>query len=113
MLRCCFLLCTFALVVSAKDPTEWITGKLTDLSTASESRVHGVNGIVNTRILTVYTFSVDAGDKIFEAKETARRAPHVEVNSPIQYSVTKDYLFVKDADGKIHKLALVKTTRKK
>jgi hypothetical protein len=103
MLRCCFLSCTFALVLAAKDPAEWMTGKLIDLSTASES---------NTRILTVFTFSVDGGDKIFEGKETTKRAPHVEVNSPIQYSVMKDYLFVKDADGKVHRLALVKTTRK-
>jgi hypothetical protein len=112
MCRYWFLLCVFALVLEAKDPTEWMSGKLINVSTTSESRVQGVNGIVNTRIRTVFTFSVDGGDKVYEAQEKGKRAPHVEVNSPIPYSVTKDYLFVRDADGKVHKLALIKTTRK-
>ena len=36
----------------------------------------------------------------------------VEVNAPIQYSASKDHLFIEDAEGKVHKLALIKTTRK-
>ena len=100
------------LMLAAKDPTDWKSGKLLEPTTASESKVSGVNGIVSTRILTVYTYSVDGGEKVYEARETLKRAPHVEVNSPIQYSVSKDYLYVKDGDGKIHKLALVRTTRK-
>jgi hypothetical protein len=56
--------------------------------------------------------SVDGGDNVYEAQEVARKAPHVEVNSSIEYSVSKDYLQVRDSDGKMHKLALVKTTRK-
>ncbi len=57
-------------------------------------------------------YSIDAGDKIYEAQEVGRKAPRVEVNSPIDYSVARDYLFIKDSDGKVHKLALRKTTRK-
>jgi hypothetical protein len=49
---------------------------------------------------------------VYEAQEVGRKAPHVEVNSSMEYSVSKDYLRVRDSDGKVHKLALVKTTRK-
>jgi hypothetical protein len=64
------------------------------------------------RASKVYTYSVDGGDKVYEAQEVGRKAPHVEVNSSIGYWVSKDYLRVRDSDGRVHKLALVKTTRK-
>jgi hypothetical protein len=111
-LRWILLLFCLPLASLAKDPTDWKSGRLLDLTTASESRVIGFNGMVGTRILTVYTYSVDGGEKVYEAKEALKQAPHVEVNSSIQYSVSKDYLYVKDSNGKVHKLALVKTTRK-
>jgi hypothetical protein len=60
----------------------------------------------------VFTYSVDGGDKVYEAQEVAKKAPHVEVNSPVSYSLSKDRLLVRDGQGKVHKLALVKTTRK-
>ncbi len=60
----------------------------------------------------IFTYSVDGGDKIYEAQEVAKKAPHIEVNSPVSYSLSKDRLLVRDEQGKVHKLALVKTTRK-
>jgi hypothetical protein len=96
----------------AKDPTDWKPGKLVNLAATTESKVVGVNGIVSTNIRKVFTFTVDSGDRIYEAQEISRKAPRVEVNAPIQYSGSKDYLFIKDVDGKVHKLAIIKVTRK-
>lgn len=112
MLRPLCLLFLLTLVVVAKDPTDWKAGKLLNLTNASQSKVVGVNGIVNTKIRHVFTFVVDGGEKVYEATEIGTKAPHVEVNAPITFSVSKDNLFVKDTDGKVHKLALIKTTRK-
>jgi hypothetical protein len=52
------------------------------------------------------------GEKVYAAQRVGRKAPHVEVNSPIIYSVSRDHLFIKNSDGKVHKLALMKTTPK-
>ena len=67
---------------------------------------------MSTRIRKVFTYTIDGAEKIYEAQEARNRAPHVEVNSSIPYSVSKDYLYVKDADGKVHKQALMKVTSK-
>ncbi len=112
MHRSCCLLLLFTFAGLAKDPTEWKSGKLLDLSSGTETRVAGVNGVVSTRLRKIFTYRVDAGERVYEAQEVGRRVPRVEVNAPIPYSVSKDYLFVKDGDGKVHKLALMKTTRK-
>jgi hypothetical protein len=93
----------FSFILLSKDPTEWRPGKLVDLATSTESKVVGVNGLVTTGIRKVFTFTVDCGDRIYEAQEIGRKAPHVEVNAPIQYSASKVYLLIKDTDGRVHK----------
>jgi hypothetical protein len=102
-----FLLAGMLNVVYAASSSEWKQGKLLDVTINMTPLPNG-----KPAPRKVYTYSVDGGDKIYEAQEVGRKAPHVEVNSPIPYSVSKDYLLVKDSDGKVHKLALVKTTRK-
>jgi hypothetical protein len=102
-----FYLACAALTIQAASPTDWKQGKLLDLAV---SMTPLPNGKPASR--KVYAYSGDGGDRVYEAQEVGRKAPHVEVNSPITYSASRDYLFIKDSDGKVHKLAMRKTTRK-
>jgi hypothetical protein len=101
------LLAYAVLTIHAASPTNWNQGKLLDLAVSMTTLPNG-----NPAPRKVYAYSVDGGEKVYEAQEVGRKAPHVEVNSPITYSVSRDHLFIKDADGKVHKLTLMKTTRK-
>ncbi len=93
-----------SLCLAAKD---WQQGKLVDLSVSQGTLPNGKPSAVK-----VFTFSVDAGDKIYAGQETSKSAPHVEVNAPIDYMLSGKDLYVKDSGGKALKLLLVKTTRK-
>jgi hypothetical protein len=58
---------------------------------------------------------IDAGDKVYQAEEVGRRnakAIRVDVNGPVDYRLDKDHLYIRDPDGKSHKLDLIKTTRR-
>jgi hypothetical protein len=100
------------LLCAAKPPVEWKQGKLLELNHSTRQRVVGANGTVATHERHIFTYSIDGGDKIYEAEEVSRKAPRVEVNADIQYTVSKDSMSVKDLDGATHKLKLLKTTRK-
>jgi hypothetical protein len=101
------LLIIGTLAVHAASAADWKQGKLVDLSMSMTPLRNG-----KPAPRKIYTYSVDGCDKVYEGQEVGRKAPHVEVNSPIDYSVSKDYVLVRDSDRKVHKLALVKTTRK-
>ena len=104
-----------AVVLFAKDPSEWKHGTLLNLDIGSQSKVAGVNGIVTTRVRRVFTYSVDGGDRVYDGQEVGGRDGkpiRVEVNGPVEYAADKDHLYLKDSDGKSHKLDLVRTTRK-
>jgi hypothetical protein len=97
----------------AKDPIDWNQGKLLKLDIGSQSKVAGVNGIIGTAVRLVFTYTVDGGDRVYDGRITGRRDEiHIEVNAPLQYAVDKDHLYIKDSDGKSHKLNLIRTTRK-
>ena len=87
--------------------TEWREGKLVNLDAGALTQKNGKPSPIK-----MFRFAVDAGDKVYEGEESGKKAPHVEVNSPIQYAIDKDHLYIKDAQGKTHKLSLLKTTRK-
>src|SRR3984893_2484176 len=87
--------------------TEWREGKLVNIDAATSTRKNG-KPLPNR----IFRFAVDAGDKVYEGEESGKTAPRVEVNSPVGYAIDKDHLYIKDAQGKTHKLALLKTTRK-
>jgi hypothetical protein len=101
------LLVIGTLAIQASSAADWKQGKLVDLSMSMTPLRNG-RPAPRKSILIPWI----GGDKVYEAQEVARMAPHVEVNSPIDYSVSKDYVLVRDSDRKVHKLALVKTTRK-
>ena len=87
--------------------TEWREGKLVNVDAGTLTRKNGKPSPVR-----IFRLAVDAGDKVYEGEESGKKAPRVEVNSPIQYAIDKDHLYIKDAQGKTHKLSLLKTTRK-
>lgn len=100
--------------LSAKEPEDWKQGKLINVDIGSYSRTFGVNGQINTQRRRVFTYSIDAGDKVYQAEEVGRRdakAIRVDVNGPVDYRLDKDHLYIRDPDGKSHKLDLIKTTR--
>ena len=79
--------------------------------------LHGSNGprASGSQRRRVFTYSIDAGDKVYQAEEVGRRnakAIRVDVNGPVDYRLDKDHLYIRDPDGKSHKLDLIKTTRK-
>lgn len=105
-------------ILSAKEPA-WKQGKLINLDVGSFTRTTSSPYVNHGQIIThrdrVFTYSVDGGDKIYEAEEVggpSAKAIHVDVNGPVEYWIDKDHLYIKDQDGKSHKLDLVKTTRK-
>ena len=105
----------FAILLFAKDPSESKHGKLLNLDIGSQSKVPGVNGIVTTRISRVFTYSVDGGDRVYDGQEVSRRDGkpiRIEVNRPVEYAIDRDHLYLKDSDGKSHRLDLVRTTSK-
>ena len=87
--------------------TEWREGKLVNIDAATSTRKNG-KPLPNR----IFRFAVDAGDKVYEGEESGKKAPRFEVNSPVRYAIDKDHLYIKDAQGKTHKLSLLKTTRK-
>jgi hypothetical protein len=98
----------FAILLFAKDPSESKHGKLLNLDIGSQSKVPGVNGIVTTRISRVFTYSVDGGDRVYDGQEVSRRDGY----RPVEYAIDRDHLYLKDSDGKSHRLDLVRTTSK-
>jgi hypothetical protein len=92
---------------SAAYSADWRQGTLVNMNVSTAQQKNGKPAPDK-----IFTYSVDGGDKVYEAQEVAKKAPHVEVNSPVSFSVSKDRLLVRDAQGKVHKLALVKTTLK-
>jgi hypothetical protein len=107
----CFLV---AGALSAKEPGVWKQGKLINVDVGSYTRTTSSPYVNNGQIIThrrrVFTYSIDAGDKIYQGEAGA--SARVEVNGPIEYRLEKDHLYIKDLDGKSYKLDLIKTTRK-
>jgi hypothetical protein len=106
-LRFSFLALAGLLSALAAFSADWRQGTLVNMNVSTAQQKNGKPAPDK-----VFTYSVDGGDKVYEAQEVAKKAPRVEVNSPVSYSVSKDRLLVRDEQGKTHKLALVKTTRK-
>ena len=106
-MRVVFLLflCSTGFLTAAS--LDWIQGKLVDLAISETPMKDG-----KPAKRKIFTFKVDGGDKVYEAQEVGTKPPRVEVNAPIQFAIHKDSLFVKDSNGKLQKLALLKTTRK-
>ncbi len=109
------LLIAVASQIYPKD-RDWKQGKVVNVDVGGYSKTFGVNGQIMTKHRRIFTYSVDGGDKIYEAQEVgrgnAKAIRGVEVNGTVEYDFDKDHFYLRDSDGKTHKLDLVKTTRK-
>jgi hypothetical protein len=114
LLRSTLLLVSLTLL--AKDPIEWKRGTLLKIDIGTQPKVVGVNGIVGTQVWHVFTYSVEGGDRIYEGQEESAKPKakpiQIEVNGPVDYALDKDHLYLKDSEGKIHTVQLIRTTRK-
>lgn len=87
--------------------TQWREGKLTNIDVGTSTQKNGKPSRIR-----VFRLAVDGGDKVYEGEESGKKAPRFEVNSPVQFALDRNHLYVKDSQGKTHKLPLLKTTRK-
>ena len=90
----------------------WQTGTLMDVSVNSVDSVHGVNGIINTTRINFWSYTLDAGDRVYVGEHRSRKPIQMEVNGPIQFAVEKDHIFVLDHERKEFRLNIIKTTLK-
>lgn len=74
----------------------WQTGTLMDVSVNSVDSVHGVNGIINTTRINFWSYTLDAGDRVYVGERRSRKPVQLEVNGPIQFAVEKDHIFILD-----------------
>lgn len=99
-----------AVVVLAKDSSQWLTGTL--ISVEPHTYTSSTRNHPNIE-LRDWTYTIDAGERVYEAEGGPDRPIRVEVNGPVTFSIEKDHLYIKDAEGHRFKLDLLKTTRKK
>ena len=115
---CGFAACYLATgILSSKEPADWKQGKLITVDIGSYPRTTSSPYVNNGQVFThrhrVFTYSIDAGDKIYQAETgIAPTAIPVDVNGPVEFRIDKEHLYIKGPDGKGRKLDLVKTTRK-
>ena len=104
-------------ILSSKEPENWKQGKLINVDVGSYTKTTSSpyvnNGQVFTHRRRVFTYSIDAGDKIYQAEtDIAPTSIPVDVNGPVEFRIDKDHLYIKGPDSKGRRLDLVKTTRK-
>ncbi|MGC9951420.1 MAG: hypothetical protein ABSF64_34115 [Bryobacteraceae bacterium] len=90
----------------------WQTGTLMDVSVNSVDSVHGVNGIINTTGINFWSYTPDAGDRVYVGEQRSRKPIQLEVNAPVQFAVEKDHVFILDHERKEFRLNIIKTTLK-
>lgn len=107
----------FVSLAYAKDKTrDWKTGTLVDVRTDRGSRVVGSGGNVATHRDDRMYYSIDDGKFLWEISRsmTSRgdKSLRVTVNTEVQFVIDGDDAYLKDEDGKEHKLSLEKKTAK-
>jgi hypothetical protein len=60
-----------------------------------------------------WSYSIDAGDVIYEAERASKRPIQVEINGPVSFVLDGKHLILRDGSDHEFKLLLLKTTRKK
>ena len=90
----------------------WQTGTLLDVSVNSVASVQGVNGIINTARVNFWSYTLDAGDRVYVGERRSRKPVQLEINGPIQFAVEKDHIFILDHERRELRLNIIKTTLK-
>lgn len=100
--------CVLALLICgitayAKGP-DWKPGKLVAVDTDGMSRRSST---------TVITYRVEGGERVYSGMAMAKNLfKGVSLNAALEYAVDKAHLYIRDSFGKIHKLDLVKVSKK-
>jgi len=93
----------------------WQTGTLKDLTTDTESRLLGANGILVQAQFVITHYFIESPTYIYEADlrlHAKDKQPPVTVNAPIKFALVGNDFYIQDEQGKEHKLKLVKKTLK-
>jgi hypothetical protein len=100
----------------AKVPdSAWQTGTLRDLTTDRDSKLIGLNGMLVQAQFVITHYFIESSAYIYEADLRSRakdKQPPVTVNAPIKFALVGNDFFIRDEDGKEHKLMLMKKTVK-
>ncbi|MHB1021367.1 MAG: hypothetical protein ACYC46_02045 [Acidobacteriaceae bacterium] len=98
----------------------WQTGTLLKVTDDSSSRIMGWtshNGVghVGTYVRVVWHYTIEDGQYIYEAERTTKQRDKpldVTVNAPVKFAVVKMDLYLRDDEGKVHKLGIETKTLK-
>jgi hypothetical protein len=90
----------------------WQTGTLLDVSVNSVASIQGVNGIINTARVNYWSYTLDAGDRVYVGERWSRKPVQLEINGPIQFAVEKDHIFIMDHERREFRVNIIKTTLK-
>jgi len=99
--RCCVVLLLLNPCISAKEPYHWTEGKVVKLTVRPE--VSSLNAGKYAELTKVFTYTIQGDDGLHVAQERAKRAT-ATVESKVQYSLSDKYVYLKDSEGKVHKL---------
>ena len=107
------LLGTLVPLAQARDKDRaWKTGMLLDSSTQTGSRVVGDEDRVVTLRNDLTYYRIDAGDIVYVVARTLRsrrdKALDVTINRPVHYVIDGSNCYLRDDEGKEHKLTIEK-----
>ena len=98
--------------LSAKNrPAVWSTAMLVDSNVQSRQIILGTSDQILTGYRNVWTYSLDAGDKIFVARYNHRNRIPLTVGESVEFAVSDDDLYIQAA-GKTFKLRVIKESLK-
>jgi hypothetical protein len=111
------LLATLAPITYAKDKDRaWQTGTLLDSNTETGSRVYGNAYGVNTLRNDRTYYRIDAENMIYvvarSLKNRRDKALDVTINRPVQFAIDGSSCYLRDDEGKEHKLTIEKKIAK-
>jgi hypothetical protein len=102
----------WVLSAAARVPASaWQSGTLKDLTTDTESRIVGLNGMLVQGHIVITHYFIESSAYIYEADlrlHAKDKQPPVTVNAPIKFALVGSDFYIQDEEGKEHKLMLVK-----
>ncbi len=110
-----------ATVAAAKKipDSAWQTGTLRNVTNDTNSRLVGMYnngyGMVGEKVRIVWHYIIDAGQYVYESERTTRRHDkplNLTINGPVKFAVDGMDLYLRDEDGKVHKLTIATKTLK-
>src|SRR5437899_8806050 len=116
------ILVVLAIGLCAAADRQWQTGTWTDAGVARDLWIGGAGGsarlgrtpTVTTTTSHVATYVIETADLRFDLKDVVPvgRSPlDVTVGQPVTFAVSKNTVYIRNADGSEHRLRLIKKTQ--